>query len=74
MKPEVVALGQTATRNFALHKCEPHPGSAVLRAAGFSTEGDFGVAGRGDAEQQRAADPPIPAPSGMKVKNTSIPL
>jgi hypothetical protein len=35
---------------------------------------DFGVANAITAKNSAPANPPIMAPSGMKVKNTSVPL
>ena len=45
----------------------------VAAAAGLAFDGDLGVADGDHAKQQtRRSRPPIAAPSGMKVKNTSM--
>ena len=46
----------------------------VKAARRLALDGDFDVANGDDAEQQGAADTADHGPSGMKVKNTSIPL
>jgi hypothetical protein len=46
----------------------------IAPAGRLPLDGDFGVAHRDHAEQQRAAEPADRSPSGMKVRNTSMPL